>query len=196
MPLAHAALQLDYLLDAWVVVHRTRLLDGVMLALSIAGEGGRLWLALAVVLALARRLPWRGVAQMILAILCVLLIVDWVVKPAVGRVRPFERTPALQVIGARPADPSFPSGHASGAGAGALVLTMLAPWGWPLWWAIAAAIAYSRVYLGDHYPLDVVAGGAIGAALAWVVMRVTSEGLRSAKALAERGARGAAADRG
>ena len=173
MPLAHAALRLDFMLDAWVVAHRAHLVDGLMLALSIVGEGGRLWLALAVVLALAGRLSWRGVAQMILAILCVLLIADWVLKPAVGRARPFERTTALQVIGARPDDASFPSGHASGAGAGALVLTMLAPWGWPLWWAIAAAIAYSRVYLGDHYPLDVMAGGAMGAALAWVVMRVT-----------------------
>ena len=51
---------------------------------------------------------------------------------------------------------------------------MLAPWGWPLWWTMAAAIGYSRVYLGDHYPLDVMAGGAIGAALAWLVMRITS----------------------
>jgi undecaprenyl-diphosphatase len=173
MPLAHAALQLDYLLDAWVVAHRARILDGMMLALSIVGEGGRVWIALAVGLALARRLPWLGVARMILAILCVLLIVDWVLKPAVGRARPFERTPLMQVIGKRPHDASFPSGHASGAGAGALALTMLAPWGWPLWWALAAAIGYSRVYLGDHYPLDVLAGGAIGASLAWIVMRVT-----------------------
>lgn len=179
MPLGHAALQLDYVVDAWVVAHRARLLDGVMLALSMVGEGGRVWLALAVGLALARRVPWRGVAQMTLAILCVLLIVDWVLKPAIGRARPFERTPALQVMGARPADRSFPSGHASGAGAGAVALTMLAPWGWPLWWATAAAIAYSRVYLGDHYPLDVIAGGAIGAALAWIVMRIRAKGDRA-----------------
>jgi membrane-associated phospholipid phosphatase len=174
MPVAHAALQLDYVVDAWVVAHRARLLDGVMLGLSIIGEGARVWLALAVGLALARRLPWLGVARMIVAILCVLLVVDWMLKPAVGRARPFERTPVMHVLGPRPHDASFPSGHASGAGAGALALTMLAPWGWPLWWALAAAIGYSRVYLGDHYPLDVMAGGAIGAALAWIVMRNTS----------------------
>jgi undecaprenyl-diphosphatase len=48
---------------------------------------------------------------------------------------------------------------------------------------LAAAIAYSRVYLGVHYPLDVIGGAAIGAAVAIALHRLAADRLRSRRSL-------------
>ena len=65
---------------------------------------------------------------------------------------------------------SLPSGHAATAFAGAVALSYLWRRAAPLFFLLAAAIAYSRVYVGVHYPGDVLLGAAIGAAVgaAWV----------------------------
>ena len=65
---------------------------------------------------------------------------------------------------------SFPSGHAATAFAGAVALSYLWRRGAPLFFLLAAAIAFSRVYVGVHFPGDVLAGAALGTVvgLAWV----------------------------
>jgi undecaprenyl-diphosphatase len=172
--IARAIIHVDFLMQAWVVAHRARMLDPVMIALSIFGNGGLGWLLVASVLTLARRLHGRTLLQLILALVCTTLIADHVMKPLAGRARPFERTPEMVLIGVRPDGSSFPSGHATAAGAAALLMSNGAPAGRVLWWLLALAIAYSRVYLGDHYPFDVAAGGALGAAIAWLIVRATA----------------------
>ena len=67
---------------------------------------------------------------------------------------------------------TFPSGHAANAFAGAMVLSRLVPGVQVAWWALASAIAFSRVYLGVHHPLDVLAGAVIGAICGVVAFRV------------------------
>ena len=87
------------------------------------------------------------------------------VKDAVDRARPAIADPAVQALVATPDSSSFPSGHAATAFAAAtavgLVYRRLL---WPLL-GLAALIAFSRVYLGVHYALDVLAGAALGAAI-------------------------------
>jgi undecaprenyl-diphosphatase len=70
-----------------------------------------------------------------------------------------------------PSSASFPSGHATTAFAAAVALSMLVPR--MAWWALplAALISYSRVYLGVHYWSDVLAGAALGTAVAIGVVR-------------------------
>jgi undecaprenyl-diphosphatase len=91
------------------------------------------------------------------------------IKAAVERPRPDKTIPqADSLIGA--AGSSFPSGHAATAFAGAVALTYFWRRGAPLFFLLAAAIAFSRVYVGVHYPGDVLVGAALGTAvgLAWV----------------------------
>src|SRR5579872_4492989 len=162
--------RLDHLVDAWVVANRVAVLDWPMLALSAFGNGGFGWLAVAAVLTLTTKMSGRVLARLILALLCTALLVDATIKPLVKRPRPWQQRPAITVIGPQPGDPSFPSGHAAAAAASAVVLTVGVPEAAVWWWLLALAVGYSRVYLGDHFPLDVLAGGAIGAAVAWVVV--------------------------
>jgi membrane-associated phospholipid phosphatase len=96
--------------------------------------------------------------------------VNFVLKGLVGRDRPPDAIGLHALVGV-PGSPSFPSGHAMTAFATAGVVAVLAPrLRWPVL-ALAALIAFSRVYLGVHFWIDVLVGSvlgfAIGAALAW-----------------------------
>jgi membrane-associated phospholipid phosphatase len=87
-----------------------------------------------------------------------------VLKGIVDRSRPPEEMGLDALIGV-PGSPSFPSGHAMSAFAVAGAIALLAPrLRWPVL-TLAAAIAFSRVYLGVHFWLDVLAGAALGLAV-------------------------------
>ena len=168
--------QLDHSLSAWVVAHRWYPLTGVMEIVTTAGRDGLLWGAIGAILAVAGRLDVRGLLQLWAALALALVVSDHIVKPIAARERPFRSNPAITVIGHRSHDSSFPSGHTAAAFAGAFALSRFAPGGRLIWWTTAVAIAYSRVYLGEHYPLDVAIGAAIGlcsaALLGWAFGRV------------------------
>ena len=91
-------------------------------------------------------------------------------KDLVDRDRPPEAMGFDALVGV-PGSPSFPSGHAMTAFATAAAVAVLAPrMRWPVL-TLAALIAFSRVYLGVHFWLDVLVGSVfglvIGAACAW-----------------------------
>lgn len=90
-------------------------------------------------------------------------------KAVAGRERPPIGDPGISALVHLPGDASFPSGHAATAFAAAGVVAIRYPaLRLPLL-ILAAVIALSRVYLGVHYPLDVLAGAALGLAIAWAV---------------------------
>jgi undecaprenyl-diphosphatase len=163
----------DHFLRAWVVTHRLHGLDGVMWTLSAVGRGGLVWLLIGVGLTVRGRLTWRDLGRLVLSVLIAALVTNQVLKPVIQRERPFVGTPTVSVIGGTPSDASFPSGHSANSFASAFVLARLAPAGRVFWWLLAVAIAFSRVYLGVHYPLDVIAGGLVGVAFAALALRVT-----------------------
>ena len=164
-------LTIDTALRTWVVTHRIAGLDNVFWFLSVVGRGGMVWLALAAIVAVARK-RLRPFTVMLFAILLASAIANTIIKPAVDRKRPFDVLSG-DVIGGRPDDASFPSGHSANAFAGAATLVRFAPDGAIGWWALAVAIAFSRVYLGVHFPLDVIGGALVGLASAWLAVRLT-----------------------
>ncbi len=153
-----------------MVEHRVDWLDPVFVALSIAGSWSGVWLGIALALTLAWRRP-----NVFLVVATTALTTQFsttLLKYAVGRDRPptvvLDPEPLLDV----PTTSSFPSGHSSSSFACAFVLSRLAPRLTVPLFVLAALIAYSRVYVGVHYPLDVVAGALFGLLVATALLRL------------------------
>jgi undecaprenyl-diphosphatase len=97
-------------------------------------------------------------------------IVTQGLKYSIKRDRPYEKYPLLINPYQIENDKSFPSGHTSTAFAVATSLSIQ----YKKWYVVAPAylwassVGYSRLYLGEHYPSDVLAGAAIGAGSAWL----------------------------
>jgi membrane-associated phospholipid phosphatase len=119
---------------------------------------------LAVVVALLLRNVWVFVV-----VAAAVLAADGfagIVKVAVGENRPDEPDPLITI----PHSHSFPSGHTATSFAGATALSLLYPRGTPAFFLFAAAIAYSRLYVGVHFPLDLAGGAVIGVATALLLL--------------------------
>ena len=153
----------DGAVRAWLVTHHTPWLDQIMWLLSVAGVGGSIWVAIAAVMASwvprLRAPAW----QVVLAVVLAQAIVDWTVKPIIARPRPFVADTRARVVGYHPETYSFPSGHTTTSFAAATVLAFaITRRRAAVTWALASAVAISRIYIGVHYPLDVAVGALVG----------------------------------
>jgi len=98
-----------------------------------------------------------------------------------GESRPPLRYPEPPALVSVPHSSSFPSGHAATSFACATVLCVLAPRLAPVFVLLACAIGFSRVYVGVHYPLDVVAGAVLGVLVGLAVLVLLRRGGRYAR---------------
>jgi len=160
---------MDSSLLHYVIQLRRPWLDDVMLFSSAIGAGGFVWWATALITGL---FPTRRAAayRMLLAGLFTWVISEYALKPLTNRDRPFEVDTSIAVIDARPQTRSFPSGHAAMAASYALAGSRMIPGSAWVWWPLAVIVSVSRVYLGVHWPTDVIGGAAIGLATAWFVL--------------------------
>jgi undecaprenyl-diphosphatase len=104
--------------------------------------------------------------------------VELIIKPFFKRRRPFITIIQAIVIGKKPGTWSFPSGHSAGAFAGAWLLNNKFPKFALLRYFIASLVAFSRIYLGDHYPGDVASGSLSGLVFAMVFYRILKRSKR------------------
>lgn len=169
-------LDIDQMLLLWINSHHSPCMDSFMWLVS-----GRLtWLPLYVLLAglMFRRWGWKYTLLLLLAIALAVGASDFVssgiIKPWVARLRP-THSPELQnllhvIHNYRGGLYGFVSSHAANTMACALLFslvyrkkrttTLLMLW--------VALVVYSRMYLGVHYPLDILGGLAVGALMAWL----------------------------
>lgn len=133
------------------------------MGLSAVGTFGAIWVAVAVVLAVLWRRP-AVVAWVVAAVVAADLLAE-LGKLLIPRHRPF-----VHQLGPHETSHSFPSGHSSTAFAGATTLAAFAPRRRVPLYALAALIALSRLYNGDHYPTDVLAGAILGTATALLLL--------------------------
>ncbi|MDQ2984911.1 MAG: phosphatase PAP2 family protein [Actinomycetota bacterium] len=167
-----------------MVHHRVGLLDPVFVFLSWIGSWGLVWLVLALVLAVLWRRPTVFLQVAIADALAGAL--SYALRVSIDRDRPPLDYPRPEPLVHLPGSGSIPSGHATAAFACATVLAFWAPrFAVPLF-LLAAAIAFSRVYVGVHYPLDVLAGAALGVAIAIALRWLSTSRRRSPRSLPAR----------
>jgi undecaprenyl-diphosphatase len=159
----------DAALRAWLTWLHAPWLDALMFQFSLTGQAGFIWLVIAAFAAWHRPSLAPQLWQLVLAIALCYFLVDDVLKPGIARARPFDAIDAVRVVGYRPRTYSFPSGHSASAFAGAFIVSLMLPRARGWIWALAVLIACSRVYIGVHYPLDVVAGSLVGLAVGAIV---------------------------
>jgi undecaprenyl-diphosphatase len=98
----------------------------------------------------------------------VALLIVQPIANAVDRTRPFVAHPHSELLISHGRDPGFPSDHATGAFAMAMALWLYDRTIGAICFVLAAIVAFSRVYVGVHYPGDVVGGALIGIGVALI----------------------------
>lgn len=151
------------ILNGIQVLLRCEALDAVLVPVSRICDHGEVWILLAAVLLLFPRTRRAG-----LAVACGLLLelvsCNLLLKPLIGRARPFTVSPGMALLVRAPGDASFPSGHTASSFAAVWALREA---GSPLWkpaLVLAVLIAFSRLYLYVHWPSDVLCGALLGMA--------------------------------
>lgn len=163
----------------WIQAHlRCDFLDAAMPAISRLSDHGELWIVLAVCLLLVRRSRKTG-----LAVACGLSLdlvaCNLLLKPLVGRLRPYDVNTTIALLVPRLEDFSFPSGHTAASFAATAALWSAGSRLWKPALAVSILMGLSRLYLYVHWPSDVLCGAVLG----WVCGCL---GWKLARALAER----------
>ena len=141
---------------------RSGALNTPLVFITHLGDVGIFWIVLTILLMIFRKTRRVGVTSAISMIIG-LLVVNVALKNWVARIRPYEVIEGLRLMIEKQHDFSFPSGHSTNSFACAWVIFRMAKkrYGVPAL-LLAVLIALSRLYVGVHYPTDVLAGALIG----------------------------------
>lgn len=140
----------------------TALTDAVALLFSGIGSFGFIWIILGLIVFFRkeRENHWFFLPFLVAAS-GTYFLVEVYMKQFFGRLRPENTLPAM-IIDRLSDGYSFPSSHAAFAFAFAVVLVYCMPRWRIFFWLTAIGISFSRVYLGKHYPLDILVGALVG----------------------------------
>ena len=165
-----------YQIDSWILMWIQSLRQDWMTpfwkTITLLGNAGYIWILLTVYLLLRPQLQKIG-ATVLLALLFGALVTNILFKPLFARIRPYEVIDGLVLLVDKQSDYSFPSGHSCAAFAAATVCWKMLPrpYGGSIL-LLAALMSFSRLYVGVHYPSDVLGGILIGTAAGFAAMKL------------------------
>ena len=145
---------------------RNDVLTPFWIAVTTLGNGGLIWLSGSALLRISKKTRKIGIMALV-ALAFSVLIDNVILKNLVARTRPYEVVPGLTSLIGVQDDFSFPSGHTGSSFAAAVVMYRGLPKkvGVPAL-VFAFLMGFSRLYVGVHYPSDVIGGALIGTAIA------------------------------
>jgi membrane-associated phospholipid phosphatase len=145
-------------------------INSVMLALSKYGRE-EVWIPVVLLLWWFGGRSHKRAAFLLAAAFVLAIILGEISKSVMAEPRPFTIIPSDKVLGVRPTDFSFPSGHAVIVSTGALIVLSTLPKKFSIPLLVEAIlVSYSRLYIGVHWPLDVVGGWLLGGFCAELVL--------------------------
>jgi membrane-associated phospholipid phosphatase len=140
---------------------RNEFLDPMVIFITMLGDNGIIWILLGLALLIPKKTR-RGGFDMLICLLFAFLVNDLLLKSLFARIRPYELIEGLTILVPPETSFSFPSGHTNASFACATSLTLSFGKKGALAYIPAAAIALSRLYVGVHYPTDVLGGILVG----------------------------------
>lgn len=146
----------------WIQENLRGVMDSFWVFITSLADKGWFWIVVGVALLLFKKTRTVGVTVLI-SLLINHILTNEILKDLVGRPRPYIASPEIITLIKQLSSYSFPSGHTSSSFAAALVLYRMMPKrvGIPAV-ILAAMIGFSRMYVGVHYPTDVLGGIVIG----------------------------------
>ncbi len=164
MSVIHA---IDSLLPRFFLRIDNSFLASIMCFVTKLGDAGFIWIVSIILMLIFKKYRREGLASAASLSVC-FLIGNYIIKPLVGRVRPCNLYPLVELLVEKPSDFSFPSMHTATAfSVAVLIFCRNRVWGTPAL-ILASLIALSRVYLHVHYTTDIIAGAIFGTAFALV----------------------------
>ena len=158
----------EYIRQPWM--------DSFWIAITHLGDGGFIWILLSIGLLFFQKTRRVGITA-ILSLFLGSLMTNVALKQIVARARPYEVIQDLQILIERQSDFSFPSGHTCASFAAAVVMYQCLPRRYGvLCLILAILISFLRLYVGVHYPTDVLVGGVVGYFSAWLAIIIVRKG--------------------
>lgn len=157
---------------------RNPVLTSFFVFVTKMGDAGMIWILSGMLLLFPKKTRKIG-CMVIISLLGSLLINNLLLKNMAGRIRPYEMIDGLMPLIAKPTDYSFPSGHTASSFAAAVVLYRRLPgqYGIPAL-VLAVLIGFSRLYLGVHYPSDVLCGMVSGIGISYAAEIIVNQILK------------------
>lgn len=173
-------LQLDGNILLWIQEYlRSDLWTWLWVGITKLGDSGFIWLATAASMLFFKKTRKVGFVALLSIGLC-FLITNVGLKNIVARPRPYTQIAELMILTHPESSFSFPSGHTANSFAVALIYYRMLPKKWGIAAVVLASlIGFSRLYIGVHYPSDVI-GGFLVALFAssivyWVYKKITAQ---------------------
>lgn len=154
---------------------RNPICDPIFTGITHLGDGGIFWIILTVVLLCFKKTRRAGVYSAC-ALIGSLIVNNMILKNLVNRTRPYEVVEGLRCMVGLAHDASFPSGHTGASFASSVAMSRQLPRKWAVFFLVLAGlIAFSRLYVGIHYPTDVLGGLCTGIGIG-VLVNVIGDG--------------------
>ncbi len=167
-------LSLDASILLWIQDNlRAEWLTPFVLFYTKAGGLGLIWILTSLIFLCFKKTRWVGAAGL-LALCFSLAVNNMCLKRMFARIRPYEVIEGLQLIGKKASDFSFPSGHSGSSFAAATAMFWTIKKGNIRWILILGAVlmAFTRLYIGIHYPTDIIGGIITGTLCGYAAYRI------------------------